>query len=119
MAQPERLPVAAQDEVRTCGCAGFHRGLANDAPEATGMRSDEARTLRWSQVDVETEQTMVGKSKTEAGARRAIPMSKVLRRWNSTQPFARESSVRCSRSGTSSRYRTVHARWTPPGPFCL
>lgn len=45
----------------------------------TGMRSDEARTLRWAQVDFETDQTFVGRSKTEAGTRRAIPMSKVLK----------------------------------------
>jgi integrase len=45
----------------------------------TGMRSDEARTLRWSQVDFEAPQIRVGKSKTEAGARRAIPMSGALR----------------------------------------
>jgi len=45
----------------------------------TGIRSDEARTLRWAQVDFETPQIRVGKSKTEAGARRAIPMSGALR----------------------------------------
>ncbi len=45
----------------------------------TGMRSDEARTLRWSQVDFDAGQTMVGKSKTEAGARRMIPMSAALK----------------------------------------
>lgn len=45
----------------------------------TGIRSDEARTLRWSQVDFEAPQITVGKSKTEAGARRAIPMSGALK----------------------------------------
>jgi integrase len=45
----------------------------------TGIRSDEARTLRWSQVDFEAPQIRVGKSKTEAGARRAIPMSGALK----------------------------------------
>ncbi len=45
----------------------------------TGIRSDEARTLRWSQVDFETPQITVGKSKSEAGARRAIPMSGALK----------------------------------------
>ena len=45
----------------------------------TGMRSDEARTLRWSQVDFEAGQIVVGKSKTEAGKGRIIPMSGVLR----------------------------------------
>jgi integrase len=45
----------------------------------TGIRSDEARTLRWSQVDFEAPQIRVGKSKTEAGARRAIPMGAALK----------------------------------------
>ena len=45
----------------------------------TGIRSDEARTLRWSQVDFEAPQVTVGKSKSEAGARRAIPMSGALK----------------------------------------
>ena len=45
----------------------------------TGIRSDEARTLRWSQVDFQTPQIRVGKSKTEAGARRAIPMGAALK----------------------------------------
>src|SRR5262249_51903793 len=43
------------------------------------MRSDEARTLRWSQVDFEVGQIMVRKSKTEAGTGRQIPMSSTLR----------------------------------------
>jgi integrase len=45
----------------------------------TGIRSDEARTLRWSQVDFETPQITVGRSKSEAGSRRAIPMSGALK----------------------------------------
>jgi integrase len=45
----------------------------------TGMRSDEARTLRWSQVDLDTPQIVVGKAKTAAGTGRAIPMSGVLK----------------------------------------
>jgi integrase len=45
----------------------------------TGMRSDEARMLRWSQVDFETGQITVGRSKTEAGKGRQIPMSAALR----------------------------------------
>jgi integrase len=48
----------------------------------TGMRADEARTLRWEQVDFEAGQkgqVIVGRSKTEAGTGRVIPMSGALR----------------------------------------
>ena len=45
----------------------------------TGMRSDEARTLQWSQVDFEAGEVIVGKAKTEAGSRRVIPMSAALK----------------------------------------
>jgi len=45
----------------------------------TGIRSDEARTLRWSQVDFEAGEIMVGKAKTEAGRGRRIPMSANLK----------------------------------------
>lgn len=45
----------------------------------TGMRSDEARTLRWSQVDFEPGEITVGKAKTAAGTGRGIPMSGALR----------------------------------------
>lgn len=44
----------------------------------TGMRADEARTLRWSQVDIEGREIRVGKAKTTAGAGRTIPMSTTL-----------------------------------------
>jgi len=45
----------------------------------TGMRSDEARLLRWSQVNFETAEIVVGKAKTEAGKGRRIPMSANLK----------------------------------------
>jgi integrase len=45
----------------------------------TGMRSDEARTLRWSQVNFEGGEVVVGKSRTEAGKGRRIPMSANLK----------------------------------------
>jgi integrase len=45
----------------------------------TGMRSDEARTLRWGAVDFVSGQVSAGKAKTEAGTGRPIPMSTTLR----------------------------------------
>jgi integrase len=45
----------------------------------TGVRSDEARLLRWSQIDWEAGEIVIGKAKTDAGSRRVIPMSGVLR----------------------------------------
>jgi len=45
----------------------------------TGVRSDEARLLRWSQIDFEAAEILIGKAKTEAGSRRVIPMSSVLK----------------------------------------
>ncbi len=45
----------------------------------TGMRSDEARMLRWSQVSFESAEIVVGKAKTEKGSRRRIPMSANLK----------------------------------------
>jgi integrase len=38
----------------------------------TGMRSDEARTLCWWQVDFEAPQVTAGKAKTDAGTGRVI-----------------------------------------------
>ena len=45
----------------------------------TGMRSDEARTLRWRQVDFDASEVIIGKAKIEAGSRRVIPMSAALK----------------------------------------
>jgi len=46
----------------------------------TGMRSDEARTLCWSQVDLEgTGEIRVGGSKTKAGKGRRIPLTANLK----------------------------------------
>lgn len=45
----------------------------------TGIRSDEGRRLRWSQVDFEAGHVLVRKSKTEAGRWRVIPMSSALK----------------------------------------
>lgn len=45
----------------------------------TGLRSDEVRRLRWRQIDFEAEEVVVGKSKSEAGRGRVIPLSAALR----------------------------------------
>src|SRR5437870_7373308 len=49
------------------------------------MRYSELRLLRWSQVDLERRTVRVGKSKTEAGTGRVIPLNdkatEVLRFW--------------------------------------
>lgn len=51
----------------------------------TGMRYSELRLLRWEQVDLKQRNVRVGKSKTEAGAGRTIPLNdratKVLQFW--------------------------------------
>ena len=41
----------------------------------TGMRYSELRLLRWNQVDLERRTVRVGKSKTEAGTGRVIPLN--------------------------------------------
>jgi integrase len=59
----------------------------------TAMRKDEIRSLRWSQVDFEKRELIVGRSKTEAGAGRLItlnqPAFEALVRWASRFPSAR------------------------------
>jgi integrase len=51
----------------------------------TGMRYSELRLLRWLQIDLRKRTVRVGKSKTEAGAGRVIPLNdhatKVLQFW--------------------------------------
>lgn len=52
---------------------------------ATGMRHDEMRLMRWKQVDFGNEAIKVGRSKTEHGAGRAVPLNvralKTLTEW--------------------------------------
>jgi integrase len=43
---------------------------------STGMRHDEMRLLRWRQVDFANEAIKVGKSKTEHGTGRSVPLNK-------------------------------------------
>ena len=56
----------------------------------TGMRYSELRLLRWVQVDLKRRTVRVGKSKTEAGTGRTIPLNdranKVLQFWSERFP---------------------------------
>jgi integrase len=56
----------------------------------TGMRYSELRLLRWEQVDFQRRTVRVGKSKTEAGTDRVIPLNdkaaKVLKFWSDLFP---------------------------------
>lgn len=53
---------------------------------STGMRHDEMRLLRWKQVDFVNEAVKVGRSKTEHGAGRSVPLNarglKALQDWS-------------------------------------
>jgi len=44
----------------------------------SGMRSDEIRTLQWSQCDLERRMVTVGRAKTSSGTGREIPMNESL-----------------------------------------
>jgi integrase len=59
----------------------------------TAMRKDEIRLLRWGQVDFEKRTLTVGRSKTEAGTGRLIPLNatafEALARWAGRFPNAR------------------------------
>jgi integrase len=56
----------------------------------TGMRHDEMRLLRWKQVDFANEAVKVGRSKTEHGAGRSVPLNaralKALQDWSQQFP---------------------------------
>jgi integrase len=58
----------------------------------TAMRSQEIKTLRWSQVDLVRRSLTVGKSKTEGGSGRLIPLNQsavaMLVKWASRTPEA-------------------------------
>ncbi|MGB8477611.1 MAG: site-specific integrase [Acidobacteriaceae bacterium] len=59
----------------------------------TGVRNEELRLLRWSQVDFLKEQIQVGKSKTRGGEGRIIPLSgtalATLKDWHAQFPNAK------------------------------
>jgi len=57
---------------------------------STGMRLSEIRLLRWRQIDFVNEAVKVGRSKTEHGAGRAVPLNQralsALRQWGQQFP---------------------------------
>ena len=61
----------------------------------TAMRSQEIRTMQWSQIDINQRTIKVGKSKTAAGSGRVIPLNQpawaVLEHWQSRFPKAQPS----------------------------
>lgn len=58
----------------------------------TGLRNEELRLMRWSQVDLLGGNITVGKSKTEGGQGRVVPLSRTawaaLKKWRSQFPDA-------------------------------
>src|SRR5437899_66738 len=50
-------------------------GGGGDSSLNTGLRRGELAGLRWAQVDLEARPLTVGKSKTEAGAGRKVPLN--------------------------------------------
>jgi integrase len=99
----------------------------------TAMRSNEIKTLRWSQVDFVHRTVTVGKSKTEAGSGRMIPLNQdavaVLAQWSSHTPEAspdhfvfpacENHKVDASRPITSFRtaWRSATLGWTTGPAF--
>lgn len=61
----------------------------------TSMRKDEIRLLRWGQIEFEKRTLTVGRSKTEGGTGRLIPLNlpafEALVRWASRSPSAKPS----------------------------
>lgn len=83
----------------------------------TGLRRGELASLRWAQVDLEARRLRVGKSKTEAGAGRKVPLNErafaALSAWAREFPFRRAEHV--SRSLGSSQEADGRRREEHPG----
>ena len=86
--------ISADEEtalLKTC-LASRSRGLYTAVVIAlnTGMRETEIRTLRWNQINFDARTLTVGKSKTQAGSGRPIPMNDrltlALRTWANRFP---------------------------------
>ena len=70
------LALAKDSSARKSGSPAIYPALV--LALNAGMRDAEIRTLTWAQVDFEKQFLTVGKSKTEAGEGRTIPLNSVL-----------------------------------------
>lgn len=83
----QALSVEEEERLLTACAKSHSRSLLVAVTLAlnTGMRHDEIRLLRWRQVDLTNHAITVGKSKTEYGAGRAVPLNqralKTLEDW--------------------------------------
>ncbi len=76
-AEKEKMLALAKDSTsRKSGSPAIYPALV--LALNAGMRDAEIRTLTWAQVDFEKQFLTVGKSKTEAGEGRTIPLNSVL-----------------------------------------
>jgi integrase len=70
------LALAKDSSTRKSGSPAIYAALA--LALNAGMRDPEIRTLTWAQVDFEKQFLTVGRSKTEAGEGRTIPLNSIL-----------------------------------------
>lgn len=84
-----------QDRILAAAKTSLSRGLYPAVLLAihTGVRNEELRLLRWKQVDFLNEEIRVGKSKTQGGEGRMVPLSakaiQVLTEWKRNFPNAK------------------------------
>lgn len=102
-----------QEEALLKACAASRSRSLYPAVELalnTGLRHDEIRLLRWRQVDFANESIIVGKSKTEHGTGRPVPMNqralKVMKDWAGAAAQAQGVALRVPvRKGRHQRQR--------------
>lgn len=105
--QPDVTMLETRDDIGRCLTADEEKALLSECLGSrsrqlyvavllalnTGMRLSEIRLLRWSQIDLARNEVRVGKSKTEAGQGRTIPLNprvlSVLEMWAAQFPNRR------------------------------